>query len=202
MDGMTVLKRLRSLDQNARVIALTSQDSGGLEAQARELGITDFLCKGISLQQFTRATQRLTREATGTFGHGVTRALASDQPERRVLVVEDDALVSRLVSEFLNSRGYAVKPVETCQQAMAAITRDPPDFIVLDLYLPDTNGIEILRALRTQPYKGAVVVMTGSQDEALLKETLELGSVDIIGKPVQLEHLALALEVGLALKAL
>jgi DNA-binding NarL/FixJ family response regulator len=64
------------------------------------------------------------------------------------------------------------------------------------------NGVEILRALRRQAFRGAAITLTGSQDEALLKETLELGSVDIIGKPVELNHLALAIEVGLALKGM
>jgi len=62
------------------------------------------------------------------------------------------------------------------------------------------NGLEVLRTLRSQEYKGGVVVLTASQDEKLLQEMLELGSVDVMGKPVDLERLALLIQVSLVIK--
>jgi response regulator of citrate/malate metabolism len=73
--------------------------------------------------------------------------------------------------------------------------------IVLDMYLPGQNGIEVLKQLRTRAYTGGVVLLTASQDENLLQEGLSLGSVDVMSKPVDLERLVLTVEVGLALKA-
>lgn len=71
--------------------------------------------------------------------------------------------------------------------------------VILDLYMPGMNGVEVLRRLRDLEYKGGVIALTASQDEQLLQETLDLGSVDVLGKPVDLDRLALVIQVGLAL---
>ena len=69
----------------------------------------------------------------------------------------------------------------------------------MDIYLPDMNGVAVLRELRARKYFGAVIVLSGSQEERLLKDMLGLGAVELIAKPFDLERLALAIQVGLIL---
>lgn len=71
--------------------------------------------------------------------------------------------------------------------------------VILDMYMPGMSGLEVLRELRARDYKGGVVALTASQDEGMLQQILDLGSVDVMGKPVDLERLALVLHVGLTL---
>ncbi len=61
------------------------------------------------------------------------------------------------------------------------VKQEQPQSIILDLYMPDMNGLEVLRQLRSQEYRGGVIVLTASQVEKLLQEMLELGSVDVMG---------------------
>jgi response regulator of citrate/malate metabolism len=73
--------------------------------------------------------------------------------------------------------------------------------VLVDMYMPGMNGIQLIRELRARHYAGGIIVLTGSKDEKMLQEALDLGSVDVIGKPVDLDRLALAIEVALTLSA-
>ena len=64
--------------------------------------------------------------------------------------------------------------------------------------MPRMNGVEVLRALRARDFKGGVVTLSASQDDHVLQQTLDLGAVDVMGKPVELERLELVVQVGLA----
>jgi response regulator of citrate/malate metabolism len=61
------------------------------------------------------------------------------------------------------------------------------------------TGVDVLRKLRAKKFPGGVMMLTGCEDRALLKEALDLGSLDIIGKPFDLERIGLAVEVSLIL---
>jgi DNA-binding NarL/FixJ family response regulator len=82
---------------------------------------------------------------------------------------------------------------------MLEVAYEHPQVILLDLKMPAMNGIEVLSELRQRSYRGSVIVLTGGEDEALLRQTLELGAVEVMGKPVDLERLCLAVEVALVL---
>ena len=75
--------------------------------------------------------------------------------------------------------------------------QEQPQLIVLDIHMPGMNGVEMLRKLRAKNYAGGVMMLTGSEDNVLLKEALDLEAVDILGKPVDLERVALAIQVSL-----
>ena len=69
------------------------------------------------------------------------------------------------------------------------------------MYMPGMDGLELLRKLRAKHYAGGVLALTASQDEKLLQDMLDLGSVDIMSKPVDLERLELAVQLGCILTA-
>ena len=120
-----------------------------------------------------------------------------------VLVVDDEPAVGRLLSECLSGRGFTVRVELSGQGALAALERLMPDVVVLDLYMPGMDGVEVLREFRRRwpnrlPF--GVIVLTGSRDEPLLEAALALGAFDVLLKPVNLDQLEIAVE-ALALKA-
>jgi two-component system response regulator (stage 0 sporulation protein F) len=123
----------------------------------------------------------------------------NQEQQSSLLVVDDEEAIRRLLTEFLTRRGYRVQSAATGEEALALVEREPPHLIVLDLYMPGMNGVEVLRRLRARQYRGAVLVLSASQDEGLLREALEWGAVDVIGKPARLDQLLLAIQVGLVL---
>lgn len=116
-----------------------------------------------------------------------------------VLVVDDEALIRTMLVKYLRKQGYEVRAAQNGAEALALVEQEPPDVVVMDMYMPGMNGIEVLRALRARRYRGPVIALTASQDEKLLLAMLELGSVDVMNKPVNLERLGLVVQVGLAM---
>jgi DNA-binding response OmpR family regulator len=120
--------------------------------------------------------------------------------QRTVLVVDDEAPIRDMLTQFLPTRGFRVL---TAQDGLAALavaeSERPPHLIVLDIHMPGMNGVEVLRKLRAKNYKGVIMMLTGSLSSKLLKEALDLGAVDIVGKPFDPEHLALAIQASMVL---
>ena len=117
-----------------------------------------------------------------------------------IMVVDDEPMVRNLLSQFLTLRGYRVRGAKDGPDALTLLKQEHPQLVILDVYMPGMNGVDVLRQLRANDYKGSVIALSASQDEQLLQEMLELGSVDIMGKPVDLERLAMMVEVSLVMK--
>jgi len=193
MDGIQVLRRIREIDPEASVIILTGKATDALEQEVRALGATDFLRKGgLSVEDL--------RGIVGRVRQQVERPpSAKGQAAKSILVVDDEPVIRALLSKFLTQQGYRVRLAQDGPAALALVREEPPRLVILDVYMPGMNGVEVFRQLRAQGYQGGVITLTASQDERLLREMLELGSVDVVGKPVDLDRLALVVQVASAL---
>ena len=99
-----------------------------------------------------------------------------------VLVVEDEASIASFVSLYLKNAGYDVGTAATGAEALAAVERDRPSLIVLDLMLPDIDGIEICRRIRQK--SDVPILMLTARDEDVDKIIgLEVGADDYMTKP-------------------
>ncbi len=204
MNGIEVLKQIRMIDPQSAVMILTAWGSDALEQQARQLGVVDFLSKRLSLDILVEAMERTlqqsaqaTSPAQAAAPAGAPQAaLAAADDGDFILVVDDEPQIRDLLKRFLSLRGYKVRVAADGQQALTMVEQEAPQLIVLDVYMPGINGVEVLRRLRGRKFTGGVILLTGSQDDKLLQEALDLGSVDVMGKPVDLERLALAIQVG------
>ncbi|GAB4281022.1 MAG: two-component system response regulator KdpE [Coriobacteriia bacterium] len=99
-----------------------------------------------------------------------------------VLVIDDEAQIRRALTTILETRGYVVAAAEDGASAIAALTESTPDLIVLDLTLPDMDGIELCERLRswlTVP----ILVLSVRADEADKISALETGADDYLTKP-------------------
>lgn len=201
MNGIEVLKQIRVIDPDAAVIMITGHRSDELEDQAWQLGVTDFLGKGLAPDVLIRALERevAQRSQAPSAARPGTGSVAGNLKRNSLLVVDDDPLIRNLVREFLTLRGYRVRVAQDGKEALALVERERPHLIILDLGMPGMNGIEVLRALKARDFKGGVITLTSSQDEHALQQTLDMGAVDVVGKPVDFERLELVVQVGLAL---
>lgn len=200
MNGIEVLKQIRAIDPDAAVIMITGHRSDELENEARQLGVTDFLGKGLSPDVLIRAIERevAQRSRAPSASRRVAASVAGNMNRNSLLVVDDDPEIRSLVREYLTLRGYRVRVAQNGQEALALVEQERPHLIILDLMMPGMDGVEVLRALRARDFKGGVVTLSASQDEHALQRTLDLGAVDVVGKPVDLERLELVVQVGLA----
>ena len=99
-----------------------------------------------------------------------------------VLVVDDDPSIRQLLVDFLGDYDYQVSAVASGAEMTQALTRSAIDLLVLDVRLPDEDGIQIARRLREQSDL-AIIVITGRRDEADRVMALELGADDYLTKP-------------------
>lgn len=115
----------------------------------------------------------------------------SESPQIRVLVVEDDPHLAAGVVENLRLEGYAVEHVADGRAALAAARRGPLELIVLDVMLPELDGFEVCRTLRTEGNSTPVLFLTARGDPADRVRGLEAGGDDYLAKPFHLQEFLL-----------
>ena len=99
-----------------------------------------------------------------------------------VLVVEDEASIASFVALYLKNAGYRVQTAGTGQEALDALSHDRPDLVILDLMLPDIDGIEVCRRIRRG--SDLPILMLTARDEDVDKIIgLEVGADDYLTKP-------------------
>jgi two-component system response regulator MprA len=108
----------------------------------------------------------------------------------RVLIVDDEPLVCDLLGDFLSRRGHEVSTAGDGEEALSALEAQSSDLLLLDLYLPNLDGLGVLRRIREQGLTaGTIWTMTGMGDHDAAEESLSLGADDFLAKPVDLKHL-------------
>src|SRR5690606_15775712 len=107
----------------------------------------------------------------------------------RILVVDDEANIRTLLDEILSEEGYEVTTAADAEEARQAKKRGEFDLILLDIWMPDTDGISLLKEWSESDALGPVVMMSGHGTVDAAVEATRLGAVDFIEKPVSLAKL-------------
>jgi DNA-binding response OmpR family regulator len=103
----------------------------------------------------------------------------------RILIVEDDRDIAELVERYLQKAGFATELLTSGREAVAAIAERAPDLLVLDLMLPQVDGLEICRIVRGNARTAAIpiIMLTARGEESERIVGLEIGADDYIAKP-------------------
>src|SRR6185295_9474186 len=108
----------------------------------------------------------------------------------RILVVDDEADIRRLLQEILSEEGHDVDVAADAAQARASRARSAPDLVLLDIWMPDTDGITLLREWSNDArHDCPVVMMSGHGTVETAVEATRLGAFDFIEKPLSLAKL-------------
>jgi DNA-binding response OmpR family regulator len=112
------------------------------------------------------------------------------QPQgQRVLVVEDDPSIARLLEIELGEAGYRVELAGTGAQGLAAVERDEPDLVVLDVRLPDLDGLSVCRSVRRAGHRVPILMLTALDRVGDRVLGLDAGADDYLAKPFAIEEL-------------
>ncbi|MDQ1456639.1 MAG: hypothetical protein QOH28_2259 [Actinomycetota bacterium] len=117
--------------------------------------------------------------------------------EPQVLVVEDDATIGRSLEQALQAQGYQVTLAANGTSARRAFARLVPDLVVLDLGLPDMDGVDLCRELRASAPAVSILVLTARQEEIDVVVGLDAGANDYVTKPFRLAELLARVRVHL-----
>jgi two-component system, OmpR family, KDP operon response regulator KdpE len=121
---------------------------------------------------------------------------APPRPRARVLVVDDEPAMIRALRINLRARGYDVTTAGTGREALAEARRRPPDAVILDLGLPDLDGIEVISRLRGWS-SAPVIVLSGRTGPGDKIAALDAGADDYVTKPFSMEELLARLRAAL-----
>lgn len=115
----------------------------------------------------------------------------------RIMIVEDELAIRRLLRTSLTSQGLQVIEAADGGQALAEIEQAEPDLVILDLGLPDIQGQELIRIIRTQGSTLPIVVLSSRTDERGKVEALDLGADDYVTKPFGTDELLARIRAAL-----
>jgi len=111
----------------------------------------------------------------------------------KILIIDDDKSVRDFLKIFLTKKGYAdVQSVEGGRRGIEIAQKDNIRLVLLDIKLPDMDGLEVLREIKKIKTDAAVIMITGYPEEEKAKEMLKAGAYDYIVKPFDLEYLELS----------
>src|SRR5919202_289930 len=116
-----------------------------------------------------------------------------------ILVVDDEMGIRELLSEILGDEGHVVTTAENAQQARELRAAEAPDLVLLDIWMPDTDGVTLLKewqrdGLLTMP----VIMMSGHATIDTAVEATRIGALNFLEKPIALQKLLKAVQQGLS----
>jgi DNA-binding NtrC family response regulator len=118
--------------------------------------------------------------------------------QAHILIVDDEPDIRSLVSEILEDEGYSVTVAEDGAAARLAFSRDEPDLVLLDIWMPDIDGISLLKEWSKGGLRCPVVIMTGHGSVETAVEATRLGARDFVQKPISLAKLLSIVSSALA----
>ena len=119
-----------------------------------------------------------------------------------ILIVDDDEVMRETLSDVLKKRGYEVASASSGSGALSAVKKTIVDLVLLDMKLPDIDGIEVLKKVKEFDTEILVIMMTAYSDVQTAVSAMKSGAYHYINKPFELEELRLLIEKGLETKSL
>lgn len=107
----------------------------------------------------------------------------------RILIVDDEDQICEMLEDFLGGLGYETFTAMTGDDAIRLVKEARPHLMLLDIRMPETDGIEVLRSVRTIDQEIGIIMMTGYHDVDIAQRALKLGASDFLTKPIDMSYL-------------
>ena len=198
IDGLTVAERIRENPRlrDTRIMLLTSAGYRGDAARCKELGIAAYVLKPVKQADLREAVSAvLGQEAGGqqTAPLLTRHSLRERQARLRILLAEDNRVNQRLAVRLLEKRGHSVVVANDGGEALAVLSQQPVDLILMDVQMPNLDGLEATAAIREREKQSGrhipIVAMTAYAMKGDRERCLEAGMDGYISKPVQAQEL-------------
>lgn len=123
--------------------------------------------------------------------------------QKTVMIIEDEEDAAELFAEMMRISGFRVLKTSKSEPAIAMMTADRPDIVLLDIMMPEVSGLDILRQMRRDPNLAGipVIVVTAKGMPADIKNGMEAGASTYLTKPVGFQELKDAVERTLGAKS-
>ncbi len=114
---------------------------------------------------------------------------------KRVLIVDDEPLVVEVTKDFLQEEGFDTSSAGTAVAAIQSMAKEPADLMLLDISLPDQNGLKFLVEFKKNHPHVPVIILTGSgYDDTLMHEALKSGASGYVSKDTDMENMVITVK--------
>ncbi|MFA5272518.1 MAG: response regulator [Candidatus Omnitrophota bacterium] len=108
----------------------------------------------------------------------------------KILVVDDEVEVANFLCAFLKRLGLTAEKANSGKEALDVFNRTKPEWVFLDIKMPDMNGLELLKQMKVLDTNIKAIMITGKDDDAVQNEAKSLGASDYIVKPMDLDEMS------------
>jgi DNA-binding response OmpR family regulator len=119
-------------------------------------------------------------------------------PPKKILVVDDEPEVRKLMEHFLTDKGFEVRVAENGRRGLATLETFMPDLVLLDMHMPELDGAGTLREVARRWPTLPVIMVTVNEDVETTSRLLQLGAADYVPKPFDLDYLEQAISIQLS----
>ena len=201
MNGFTLAQeiRRRPVTAGAAIMMLTSADSAGDTRRCRDLGLAGYLIKPVKQSELLTAvamalqSARLVAAPAAPVTAPANKAAGEQLPPYRILLAEDNQVNQRLAIRLLEKRGCQVTLANNGREALAALKEQTFDFVLMDVQMPEMDGMEATAAIRERERATGshipIIAMTAHAMKGDRERCLEAGMDGYVSKPIQLPDL-------------
>jgi len=198
MNGFDVLKALKKDEQTMAipVIMLTAIDTDQAKIKAMELYNEGYIVKPATTEALKERIGRVLKMYPSEAPAEKKRPPAEGGYKSsgiKILVVDDEKPICDQIEMFLMPQGFRVRTCWNSKEAMGLFFAEKPDIVILDLVMPGTDGMEILKEMKEQNPTTRILILTGVNDPVVIKDAVKLGADDIIIKPFSMDQLCATL---------
>lgn len=115
----------------------------------------------------------------------------------KILIVDDEPNVCSFLSEFLDYKGFEPTITQSGMEALEQLKSEDFDLVLLDIIMPEMNGFEVLERINQMDNKVPVIILTDVRDQNVANDSIEMGAVDFISKPIDLDRLEQSIIVNI-----
>ncbi len=121
---------------------------------------------------------------------------------KSVLVIDDDPLIRKTLSSYLSKKGYEAVMAEDGEEGIQKYEESIPDLVILDIRLPDVDGLEVLGRIREKNPKASIIIMTAYDDMKTTIEAIKSGAFEYLVKPLDYVELDLTIDKAFQIRSL
>lgn len=189
--GAVFLRKIRETKSDVPIVIYSGMLTPESEIELRKAGANEVITKGGEISEIIQPVEQILKVGKRLF-------TASDR-EKTLLIVDDDELIRGLLVKFFSRKQYKVLEASNAQEGLAAVRREKINCVLLDVRMPDKNGLEILPELLAADPEIGVVMISGEGEEHIVKEAMSKGAYGYILKPFDFVYLELSVASKLAI---